>query len=161
MASAEEAITPEDIYDIYQAAQAPQSLSCTGLFEDCFLFGDMQNAIKAISYGSAPLDSTATWLYQLSSGAEDDYVAAWITSDAPNADLLVLHYIVQSGEGGSGKIVADPVAVYPYWAVNSGYSKLPFSEVGLAATQIPEPGVLGLLGLAFAGIGLAARRRRS
>ncbi len=38
------------------------------------------------------------------------------------------------------------------WAVHSG-------DVGAPATGVPEPGVLGLMGMAIVGAGLAARRR--
>lgn len=121
-------------------------------------------------------DDEGTWSYTL--GNPPQYVTAWITKDGSPQDLLTLHYIVTTGSTAFAAYTASPGVLYPFLAFNScgpnnepadlgadcdlgGLSNIVWFDTGSAnpPEEIPEPGVLALLGLLFAGAGVAMKRK--
>jgi len=125
-----------------------------------------------------------TWSYSLGSGPDQHYVTAWAVKDG-SPDLLTIFWLVAdgtvvTGDTGYAGIQASTGVNYPWWAVNTctdgktdqpegddlckagGLSNIVWYNSGgnNPPEEIPEPGLLGLLGLVFAGVGFAARRRR-
>ena len=123
--------------------------------------------------------------YELGGALDQHFVTAWVTKDG-SPDLLTIFWLVADGTtlGGDTSytgIQASPGSLYPWWAVNTctdgktaqpdgedqckpgGLSNMVWynSGGGNPPEEIPEPGLLGLLGLALGGLGIATRRRRS
>ena len=128
--------------------------------------------------------SPGTWSYELGATPDQHYVTAWVAKDG-SPDLLTVFWLVADGTTVGGDTsykgyTANPGTLYPWWAVNTctdgktdqpegddlckegGLSNIVWFNSGSKnpPEEIPEPGLLGLLGLAFAGMGFAARRRR-
>lgn len=113
--------------------------------------------IMSIAYGDLATDYTTSLYYvcdEWANGSGPEYRPAARNAETPDT-CLAGHYEAYVNEvmsGGSGVRSGDPIN--PYWTP-TGISGT-FGPLG----TVPEPSTLALLGLAFAGIGIAGRRKQ-
>ena len=125
---------------------------------------------SAYSNNGGPVD-TSTWDYYVLLESSKligvGGTVAGITLDLtqrPNSGTLYGPYLTQIGIGANGKNVEFGLSTWFNYS-GGGYSGTGDVNINLSGggggTSIAEPAALALFGLGLAGVGLAARRRRS